>query len=282
MIYYIATTGNDTTGAGTLASPWLTISKAFNSSTNGDTINVAAGTYTWLDQNFTSGRIVTGPAIVRGSQLPTAIFDAAGLDKYWRFDNNTFVFNNLMLQNFVNADNATSTLWSNGASNVTWNDCVFRNGTMTSTNQSICLFGANGGGAVLTLNRCVLYGMNSTSGNTGYWGNTGWEYVTTTINGCIFYCTSPTPVSVTSRAGSAGYIITAKNSIFYTAIACGWHYSSTAFTWSGGATNLNFGYSSAPAGAAITVTTDPLFVDASAGNFNLRPGSPAWGMGTTL
>jgi hypothetical protein len=45
--YYIATTGNDSTGDGTIGTPWLTLAKACTSVAAGShTINVAAGTYT--------------------------------------------------------------------------------------------------------------------------------------------------------------------------------------------------------------------------------------------
>lgn len=47
MIYYISTTGNDSTGNGSQSSPWKTLSKAVSSVTTlGDTIHVNAGTYT--------------------------------------------------------------------------------------------------------------------------------------------------------------------------------------------------------------------------------------------
>lgn len=43
---YIATTGNDTTGAGTLANPWRTFDKALREATPNTVISVADGTYT--------------------------------------------------------------------------------------------------------------------------------------------------------------------------------------------------------------------------------------------
>lgn len=46
QVKYVAKTGNDTTGDGTFALPWLTIQKAMNVANAGDTILVRAGTYT--------------------------------------------------------------------------------------------------------------------------------------------------------------------------------------------------------------------------------------------
>ncbi len=43
--WYVATTGSDNSGSGTLASPLANIQTAINATTNGDTVSVAAGTY---------------------------------------------------------------------------------------------------------------------------------------------------------------------------------------------------------------------------------------------
>jgi hypothetical protein len=42
---YVAKTGSDSTGSGTLASPWATIQKAANTMAPGDTVHIGAGTY---------------------------------------------------------------------------------------------------------------------------------------------------------------------------------------------------------------------------------------------
>lgn len=43
--YYVATTGNDTTGTGTIGAPWLTVAKGLRSLSAGDTLYIRAGTY---------------------------------------------------------------------------------------------------------------------------------------------------------------------------------------------------------------------------------------------
>ncbi len=43
--YYVATTGNDSTGAGTFASPWLTINYGVSQLSAGDTLNIRGGIY---------------------------------------------------------------------------------------------------------------------------------------------------------------------------------------------------------------------------------------------
>lgn len=53
--YFVAPNGNDTTGAGTLASPWFTLNKAWTAVSAGDTIYMRGGTYA-----YTSTQVLTG------------------------------------------------------------------------------------------------------------------------------------------------------------------------------------------------------------------------------
>ena len=57
-VYYVATTGSDTTGTGTEANPWATITAALGAVPDGSTILVAPGTYVGrvrLDASFAQG-----------------------------------------------------------------------------------------------------------------------------------------------------------------------------------------------------------------------------------
>jgi len=74
--YYIATTGNDGTGDGSVGNPWLTLYKATNTVAAGaHTIHVAAGTYT---ETLTS-ELKAGVSIV-GAGVTSVITTAAALD----------------------------------------------------------------------------------------------------------------------------------------------------------------------------------------------------------
>lgn len=53
--YYVATTGNDTTGDGSSGNPWLTIQKGINTASGGDTVFVTAGTYASATTSTKSG-----------------------------------------------------------------------------------------------------------------------------------------------------------------------------------------------------------------------------------
>ena len=59
--WYVSTTGNDTTGDGSSGNPWLTINYAIGQAGGGDTINVAAGT-------FSETVTVNQSLILRGAQ----------------------------------------------------------------------------------------------------------------------------------------------------------------------------------------------------------------------
>ena len=61
--YYIAPTGNDTTGTGTLALPYRTIMKAQNYVVAGDTVFLRGGTYYMQNSNM-SYSSTTGPYAV--------------------------------------------------------------------------------------------------------------------------------------------------------------------------------------------------------------------------
>lgn len=82
--YYVATTGNDVTGDGSIGTPWKTIWKGCNMSSNGDTLYIRGGTYTptkqiiilnkngagWLTISNYPGEHV----IINGSNCPTGYY----------------------------------------------------------------------------------------------------------------------------------------------------------------------------------------------------------------
>ena len=84
--YYLnADTGNNTTGTGTSALPWLTIAKAVTSSTTGDTIYCqnSTATYSWVLQDFVSGRTVTGQSAAGVSDPHFAEVSPIGLSLFF-------------------------------------------------------------------------------------------------------------------------------------------------------------------------------------------------------
>jgi hypothetical protein len=77
--YYVSTTGNDGTGAGTFASPWRTIQHAANMVRPGDTVNVRGGTYNESVTISASGSLAGGLITFQSYAGETAIVDGTGL-----------------------------------------------------------------------------------------------------------------------------------------------------------------------------------------------------------
>jgi hypothetical protein len=77
--YYVATTGNDTTGTGAVGAPWRTIQKAATIAAAGDTVNVAAGTYQERHILFTNSGSVSGQITFVGAANHATIIDG-GVD----------------------------------------------------------------------------------------------------------------------------------------------------------------------------------------------------------
>ncbi len=149
--YYIATTGNDSTGTGTSGNPWLTISKAFSSSAVNDTINVAAGTYTMLDQTFTSTRTIIGAAAT------TTIFDGAAAAVTWQ---GSYIISNLTFTNISQGSTGAGIFTDTGGSDIiSFTNCIFRAISIGPSGSTISVFaGASGVGA----------GSTSASAATGW------------------------------------------------------------------------------------------------------------------
>ncbi|MEY4157773.1 MAG: hypothetical protein RL743_268, partial [Actinomycetota bacterium] len=80
-IYANSATGNDSTGDGSLANPYLTFHKAYTSAAAGDTINLA-GTFTWTDAGETGDAAGSGYTLgknltIVGQTTATTIVQAA-------------------------------------------------------------------------------------------------------------------------------------------------------------------------------------------------------------
>ena len=143
--YYVAVTGNDSTGNGSTGNPWKTLSKANQQISASDTVRVRAGTYeeqlsitkantTWRADNPAAKPVVNGrwhiglmsggntltknstmPKIDSGSYLPPGTNSKQGLIQ--------ITASGVTLDGFV-SQNSTGSGISIGASNVTVQNCV--------------------------------------------------------------------------------------------------------------------------------------------------------------
>jgi hypothetical protein len=110
--YYVATNGSDIAGVGSFTLPFKTVQKAFNVSSNGDTIYVRGGIYRYNKMMTLNKQNATGPwltiksynneqAILDGGKVSTVGYPAYGIINI--YDSNYIRFTNLTFWNSSNA-----------------------------------------------------------------------------------------------------------------------------------------------------------------------------------
>lgn len=126
---YISPTGNDTTGAGTLAAPWRTLAKAYTAVSAGYTIYCRGGTYAnttvlnWTAKAGTSG----APILVRNYPGEVPVFDGNDTEEQSIIFDGTsvawVVLDGITWQRFAPHENGHM-LFVNGCHDMTVRDCV--------------------------------------------------------------------------------------------------------------------------------------------------------------
>lgn len=291
--YYIATTGNDTTGNGSSATPWLTISKAHTSASSGDTIICKDGTYTWASQTFTKA------LTIRAQNNGLVTLDGAGANLRWYFTANNVVISGITFEDAISTANAniagifemdeavTATNYT-----ITFNNCTFQSTLSASTTAlTRCIFGggnsSKSGQDNFIFNSCLFNDLNvPASGNTGnaYFGSINSDIKWTFVNCVIYFNTTPCDYIFVSTYGAI-IEVSIKNTIVFNATGA------TVNWWTSGIGGSNtpnavsysclYSLTGAPSGSA-NITSNPLFVDAPSGNFALRPTSPCINTGTLV
>lgn len=272
--YYISTAGNDTTGDGSYALPWLTVSKAHTAASSGDVIIVktSATTYTFASQTFTKSLTIRGET----TNPLNHIFDGGGSSiNGWKANNTALAITveYCTFQNATTAANETLFFSNLAAGGVcTMNNCIVRTITMNNGDYD-AIFGANaanGGRGSIDISLVLVYGLvRGAAGTNGAILNRfASEVGTDTVTNCTFAVGTTGYKIYRSVTGS---VLTLKNSIFYSD-------SSLAFGLAAGGT-INYSYScsynfTSPPSGTGNITSDPLFVDAANSNYNLRPASP--------
>lgn len=272
--YYIATTGNDSTGAGTSGNPWLTLSKAYTSSTSGDTISIAAGTYTFATASMSTGRTLTPSGAV--------VFDAASVsDVHWKIGGdwtigttstaNTITFKNGNLSNtaiycFIGYTNV-----SGAAGTCTFNNCIFRDTYVRSNSGSYGGLIGNFAAASSTfnLNNCLIYNIYPQAGGTAGKIFTR-DNLTFNLKNTIISFTSLTDNFTVCKEDSSTKI-NYTNSIVYNGTAKTVNSVSSAICTA--TYSCFYAITGSPTGTGV-ITSDPLLVSPSGANFELQVSSP--------
>lgn len=283
MTYYIATTGNDTTGNGSSSTPWLTLAKFLSSSSNGDTCMVNDGTYTWASASI-------GSRTITAVNYGQVIFDAAAAYAKWVWTSGTVEINGIVFYNNVaSTANVYKPIFSSGYTAVTVNftDCVFHDIYITGTTGWGHLFANNAENAVgsayitYTLTGCQGYKLyKNTSAGAGCLVGSE-NAMTINMYHCAWYLDGTGSNKLTSVFSDNGAITgIVKNTIFDSTSSLGWGTSDTTIN---NTTTYSVGYNitSFPS-ATGDLTSDPLLVDPNNNIFRTRPDSPCRGAGVTI
>lgn len=275
--YYIAPSGNDTTGDGSEGSPWQTLSKAIASTVNDDTIILLDGTYTL------TGNVSLGLRTYRAQNRSKAILDFGGMGYILNFSGTgTFLLDGLVLQNAAYSDPPLMRIDSMANSIVQLNALLFRD--MTWGNRGLIKI-QNSTTTDLILSGCVFDDVVCLAGSDGngiLWFNGSGVNSAQFNNGVVYLKSVP---SSWTRALAVSYSytdipMTVTNTIMVN--ETGQIVRVFDAPSSGGADHCCFyNITSSPAGTGV-ITDDPLFIDASNGNFRLRPDSPCLNAGVAL
>lgn len=106
-VYYVSTSGNDS-NSGTSAAPWRTIHKAANTAVAGDTVHVAAGTYSEAQVDFMHSGTASAPIVFVSDTKWGANFRWASSQSANHVGFN-LVGNHITIQNFDVAATANNT-----------------------------------------------------------------------------------------------------------------------------------------------------------------------------
>lgn len=290
-VYLNAATGNDANTyaqAQNSATPWLTLGKVNTSATTGDTVVMAAGTYTFASVNFAKYFVWVGAALANGH--PTTILDGAAGNVQWALSDNP-TFTNLTFQNIVSTSNTSPPIgYTNAAGTAgtaTFNNCEFKNIRYYAANDWNSGTGLLGtfykSGCAFVLNSCLIDDPLCTATKFCSAIFTGQASAamgpSVTLTNCTIALRSADDYA--DALVSKCNVVTVKNCIFYNGTGSTVNFAGTASTSNAVSYCDNYLITGVPAGTG-NITTDPLFVDPANANFRLRPTSPALDTGTLL
>jgi hypothetical protein len=277
---YLSPTGSDSNTyaqAQSSATPWATIAKVEASATTGDSVILAAGTYTWASVGFTKSFNFSGAT----SDPNLYIIDAATNSRYYQAAAGGFLnFTNILFKRNYLTSGSTNTGWfiTQTGSTMIFTGCIFSDLKITGFAGAAQGggFALVGNGTTITLYKCRFSTIKR--GSYTYWvifRTEGTSICTLNVTNCTWKNDETTDV-ITGLIDVKPATTTAnfKNNIWMNTgsslVATASTYSDFNGTWSGTTSGTG------------NITSDPLFVDAANNNFNLRPSSPCIDAGTNL
>lgn len=279
---YLSPTGDDSRSYATAqnsATPWATLGKVNSSATTGDTVEMAAGTYSAENVTFGKNFTINGAALSNGR--PTTIINSATTNKQWTLTGRTVSISRIWFDNVASADGYF--YFGVGAGGLTVTNCYFSiTGGMYGSVLSLTTTSATA-----TFTSCVFY-VNTASAIILFSLYAPGSAVLLSLYNNVFYLNQFNTTYGIVYLLSANAGLTAKNNIMQNQSGV-----SARFTYNAGsAPTPTISYNCFYAGSgAITfdvgssvngITSDPLFVDPANGNFNLRPTSPCLDAGTLI
>ena len=283
-IYYIATTGSDTTGDGTSGTPWKTFAKVLANTVTGDTVNVGAGSYNekLIIPNQTLTFNADGAVVLDGAtgSLTTpaiAIPSMATATKTVTFQPKPTTAGTWTIQNYTGTQLINDTgsgsgflaLYLNKVTLVNNNNAygVYLGSTPAGCTFANCIIGGFTTAIVYTTGNTVHTFLNNTftaSPNYGIQNIAGGQI--SNISGCSF-----TSIKYPICNQNSGYATASNNT--YT--NCGpflWSTSIVPITWTAWRTGAT------EAGSTATNVYDgKVYVNKSGNDSNAFPYSPSTG-----
>jgi len=296
-IYFDLTSGDDTTGNGSLATPYKTLNKAVTmAAASGDTLILKNGTHTITADTVTNiNKSVTITSESRNASL--CIIDGDETYNYaLTVSANTLNINltNITFKDIIlPSSNGILYIASRSGCNFNVLNCIFKNIFVTSVLiGSVTTTGTNN---ITTVSNCLFEEIEQSTTNSKIFGAGTGTLENQDLYTFNFY--QNTLINNSNLFNNIFYIryntLNFKNNIFYFNIASA--INIVSITVAKGPTNFyNTCYYNAGAGTLKlisagsvdidqnNITSNPLFVDVANGDYRLRPSSPCIDTGTVL
>ena len=274
---YLSTTGSDSytyAQAQSSSTPWLTPGKVQTSATTGDTVSVASGTYT-IGAGITFTKNFTWNAVSNGD----AIFDFANVNYRIEFSSATQTFNGIKFYRGKH-NPSYGAIFIHVAGNTythTFNDCIIDTMSLNSPIANLGgVFGDNNcTGVNFVFNRCLFKEITydtSASGTALFAFRNADPTSGVQMNYCTTYLSStakPIEKIFNDAASTNKPVFSGKGNAFKSEASIAVGATSCTMTYSGA-----YNITSFPANTGNLTSSDPLFIDATNTNYNLRQLSP--------